>query len=292
MLRVEKVGKCFLHYLDKAVTEDFVGKEVKGFIDEERRSTLRCFHTGTHIVFAAARRVLGPHIWQNGAKKTEHYAHLDITHYSSITQNVEMLIENEANRIILEGHKINKYFENKKEAEKQFGFTLYQGGIVPGDTIRVVDIEGVDTEACCGTHADNTAEVGWVKIIKSARVSDGILRLYYMAGKKVMKALNEETTVINQLKDLWGVKLEDIVPTASRFFNDYKKFEKINQNQKLALLGMQVKFIEEQQESKFVATTFEKLPTLYFSSVATLLSPLIVTYLLIIGNTQDRSLCK
>jgi len=44
----------------------------------------------------------------------------------------------------LEGHKIRKYFENKKEAEQQFGFTLYQGGIVPGDTIRVVNIEGVD----------------------------------------------------------------------------------------------------------------------------------------------------
>lgn len=98
-----------------------------------------------------------------------------------------------------------------------------------------------------------------------------------MAGKKVMKVQNEETTVINQLKDLWGVKLEDIVPTASRFFNDYKKFEKINQNQKLALLGMQVKFIEEQKENRFVATTFEKLPTLYFSSVSTLLSPLIAT---------------
>lgn len=95
-----------------------------------------------------------------------------------------------------------------------------------------------------------------------------------------MKVQNEETTVINQLKDLWGVKLEDIVPTASRFFNDYKKFEKINQNQKLALLGMQVKFIEEQKENRFVATTFEKLPTLYFSSVSTLLSPLIVISIL------------
>jgi alanyl-tRNA synthetase len=111
-----------------------------------------------------------------------------------------MEIENEANRIILEGHKIRKSFSNKKEAEQQFGFTLYQGGIVPGDTIRVVNIEGVDAEACCGTHADNTSEVGWVKIIKSVRVSDGILRLYYMAGKKVMKALNDETIVINQLK--------------------------------------------------------------------------------------------
>lgn len=136
-------------------------------------------------------------------------------------------------------------------------------------------IEDVDVEACCGTHADNTSEVGWVKIIKSARVSDGILRLYYMAGKKVMKALNDETLVINQLKDLWGVKLEDIVGTANRFFKDTKKFEKINQNQKLALLGMQVRCIEEQKETCFVVPTFETEPRLYFSSVNTHLAPVV-----------------
>lgn len=83
---VQKVGKCFLHYLDHEVDESVIGQAVEGKIDVERRNTLRAFHTGTHIVYAAARRVLGPHIWQNGAKKTENYAHLDITHYSSITK--------------------------------------------------------------------------------------------------------------------------------------------------------------------------------------------------------------
>jgi len=78
---------------------------------------LICFHTGTHVVYAAARRVLGPHVWQHGAKKTEHYAHIDITHYESITKEKEMEIENEANRIILEAHPVTKYFENKKTAE-------------------------------------------------------------------------------------------------------------------------------------------------------------------------------
>lgn len=87
VMNVDKVGKCFLHYLDRAVDpEKVMGLEVVGEINEERRSILRSFHTGTHIIFAAARRVLGPHIWQHGAKKTEVYAHLDITHYESITQ--------------------------------------------------------------------------------------------------------------------------------------------------------------------------------------------------------------
>lgn len=55
----------------------------------------------------------------------------------------------------------------KDEAEKNYGFSLYQGGVVPGNELRVVNIEGIDTEACCGTHCDNTAEVGWVRILKT-----------------------------------------------------------------------------------------------------------------------------
>ena len=66
--------------------------------------------------------------------------------------------------------------------EKKYGFSLYQGGIVPGKDLRIVQIDGVDTEACCGTHCDSTAEVGWIRMIKSGRISDGIVRLYYVAG--------------------------------------------------------------------------------------------------------------
>ena len=75
---------------------------------------------------------------------------------------------------------------DKAEAEKTYGFHLYQGGIVPGNELRVVNIEGVDTEACCGTHCDNTAEVGWIRVLKTARISDGILRLYYVAQERAI----------------------------------------------------------------------------------------------------------
>ena len=89
---VTKVGKCFLHYLDQQIEGDIIGHQVKGSINQDRRNTLRSFHTGTHIVYAAARRVLGPHVWQHGAKKTENKAHIDITHFSSLTKETEMAI--------------------------------------------------------------------------------------------------------------------------------------------------------------------------------------------------------
>lgn len=98
-----------------------------------------------------------------------------------------------------------------------------------------------------------------------------------MAGKKVMKALNEETLVINQLKDLWSVKLEDIVPTATRFFNETKKLEKTINNQKSALLSMQVKCIQDQKDvSCFVVPSFETEPRLYFSNLNSELAPIVV----------------
>lgn len=111
---------------------------------------------------------------------------MDITHYKSLTKDEENAIENYANRLINGCHTITKGFMDKAEAEKQYGFSLYQGGVVPGNSLRVVDIAGVDTEACCGTHADNTAEVGWVRILKSQRISDGIVRLYYVAQERAI----------------------------------------------------------------------------------------------------------
>ena len=152
---VEKVGKSVLHILDVPLDNDkesYIGQTVKCQIDPERRNQLRSNHTGTHIVFAACRKVLGPHVWQNGAKKTLDMAHLDITHYKSLTKAQELEIENTANRIICGSSNINKSMMDKTEAEKEYGFSLYQGGIVPGNELRIVNIEGIDTEACCGTH--------------------------------------------------------------------------------------------------------------------------------------------
>lgn len=90
----------------------------------------------------------------------------------------------------------------------------------------MVNIKDVDVEACCGTHCDNTSEVGWVKIFRSARISDGVVRLYYVAGKHVLPLLNSETNIIGQLRELWKIEQGSIVSTAQRFFKDSKKLEK------------------------------------------------------------------
>ena len=271
VVNCEKVGKCVLHILNEPLpkaTDAYIGKDVIGVVDIERRNILRNHHTATHIVFAACRKVLGPHVWQNGAKKTIEQAHLDITHYSSLTKQQEMDIENEANRIILRGKKINKVFMDKAQAEKDYGFRLYQGGIVPGNKLRVVNIEETDVEACCGTHCDNTQEVGFIRLLKTHRISDGILRLYYVAGNKTIEKLNYDTDILNQVCDLWSVPKGQIIETADRFFKDFKKMDKELTEKQKTILGLEMKYMIDAKEKLVFTRSEEKNATIYVSFLA------------------------
>ena len=237
---VEKVGHCVLHFIDDEIEDEdsLIGKTVQLSIDKARRSQLRWHHTATHIMFASCRKVLGPHVWQNGAKKTLGEAHLDITHFRGLSKEEEQAIENEANRIITQSREIKKFLAPKSEMEKEYGFSLYQGGIIPGKELRIVQIDGVDTEACCGTHCDSTAEVGWIRMIKSSRISDGIVRLYYVAGERAIEVMNHEQDILNNIGKIWSVDQTQLVSTAQRFFNDFKRLSNTTKKQEQKILNL------------------------------------------------------
>ena len=111
---------------------------------------------------------------------------------------------------------------------------------MPGNQLRVVNILDTDVEACCGTHCDNTSQVGWIKLLKTHRISDGILRLYFVAGQKSMDRLNYENRLLNSLCDIWSINKPQIVPTAERFFKDFKKLNNENKEKDLQILNCQV----------------------------------------------------
>ena len=78
-------------------------------------------------------------------------------------------IQDMANTIVLKRHNIIKSFKDKGEEEKKYGFTLYQGGVVPWNQLSVVIIENVNVEECCGIHHDNTSQVCYIKIKKTKK---------------------------------------------------------------------------------------------------------------------------
>jgi alanyl-tRNA synthetase len=221
---VFKQGACVVHTLKEGTLKK--GDSVKGAVDAERRLQLAIHHTATHIVNGAAKKVLGRHIWQAGAAKTLEKSRLDITHFDSLTESEMKQIETEANLTVKKNIKINKLVTPRKEAEEKYGFVLYQGGAVPGRMIRVVEIPDFDVEACGGTHLDSTGETGEIRLLKSSKIQDGIVRLEFVAGGAAKKAENAEKAKLSEVAELLGVENKMVLGRVEELFKLWKDAKK------------------------------------------------------------------
>ncbi len=221
---VQKSGDVVLHKLEKPGGLE-KGDRVTGRVDMHRRLAHARHHTATHLVHDSAKRVLGKHIWQAGAQKSEDRARLDISHYKRITDLELKAIEMEANRRVMEVAPIETQFLPRTEAEKLFGFELYQGGVPPGTQIRVVKV-GSDIEACAGTHVTNTGMIGSIKILRAERIQDGVERIEFAAGEAAVRASQERDDLLSGAADVLRVPNEQLPRTATRFFEEWKSQQK------------------------------------------------------------------
>ena len=223
---VQQVGGSVVHFLKGPPSNLPVGKRVTCEIAWDRRQRLRRHHTATHILLGAARRVLGNHVWQTGAHKGEDEARLDITHYDSLSDAEMRKIESLANEIVLSDRKMAMKFVPRELAERKYGFRLYQGGSVPGAKLRVVEIPDWDIEACGGTHCARTSEAGLIKILRTTRIQDGVVRLEYVAGTRAVERVQAEAQVVDAVRERLGVPMEQIPETVGRLHEEVRDLRK------------------------------------------------------------------
>ncbi|MBS3111981.1 alanine--tRNA ligase [Candidatus Woesearchaeota archaeon] len=198
------------------------GKRVYGFVDRARREQLAKHHTATHIINNAARKILGNHVNQAGAKKTFDKAHIDITHYQSLSESELNKIENLANEVVSKSLKVNKSFMKRFDAERKYGMDIYQGGAIPGKELRIVNIEGWDVECCGGTHLNNTSEVGNIKILRSNKISDSVVRIEFVAGLKALESEESKNEIVTRLTELLSCNEDGIPARCNELFNLWK----------------------------------------------------------------------
>ena len=247
VIDVFKQGSIIIHVL-KEKPKFKEGNEVECKIDLERRLQLAKHHTSTHIINAAARRVLGNHINQAGAKKDIDKATIDLTHYQSITDEEIEQIEKEANRLVKAGIHVQSSFVPRTEAEQTYGMGIYQGGAVPGKLLRIVNISNIDVEACGGTHLKNTSEAGVIKILKAAKISDGIVRLYFTAGEAAHREGRREKEILDEAAKLLDVEVNQLPSRVNELFEKWKLARKSVENKKL--IGLKQLKLTKKEEFK------------------------------------------
>lgn len=193
---VLKMNNVVLHHIHDLRGRLEVGNEIEGLVDAKRRNLIMRHHTATHIVNGSARKVLGRWVWQNSAFKDEDMARLDVTHYAHLTREQVIEIERLANEIVRQNLPVVIKWIPRRQAEQEYGFRLYQGGVAPVKELRIVNIEGWDVEACGGTHCSRTGDVGLIKITKSERVQDGVERLEYVAGEAAVNYVERQESIL------------------------------------------------------------------------------------------------
>ncbi len=226
VIDVQKYGNVVVHTLETDEHDLKAGQKVNCKIDWIRRRQLMRHHTATHLINAAAREVLGNHVWQTGANKTEEMARLDITHFAALSNEEFHEIEEKANEYVIADIPVDQYFMNRRDAEKKFGMRLYQGGAVPGRDLRIVDVRGVDVEACGGIHCKRTTEVGPIKLLRSKRIQDGVLRLEFIAGKPLYDWMKKHHKTVLEMSDILKVSHDKLPDTVELIYNEWKEFSK------------------------------------------------------------------
>ncbi|MCX8168174.1 MAG: alanine--tRNA ligase [Ignisphaera sp.] len=209
VLDAKKVGNVIVHVMEgfEGITENI---EVAGEIDWNVRYKRMRHHTATHILLGALRKVLGEHIWQAGAEKTELKARLDVTHYKLPSDEEIEKIEILANNIVDSAIDVKVHYLPRNVAENTYGFTLYQGGVPMTPIIRVVEIPNWDAEACFGTHVRNTSEVGGIKIVNVEKIADGIVRFEYVVATALANHIKGLEEKLRSVASKLGVGINEV----------------------------------------------------------------------------------
>ena len=233
---VDKIGNIVVHKVEGPM-QAVVGKLITSTIDEARRKRLQRHHTATHIINGAARAVLGNHVWQTGAHKSEDMARLDITHYADIEADELDKIERLANETVLAGIKVDSRFMKRDDAEKRYGFRLYQGGAVPGKEIRVVKIADFDVEACGGIHCKNTSEVGAITILQAKRIQDGVVRLEFASGMAAVERTMASSRTLSKTSSMLMTTTDNLVGAVARLQAENRSLRKEMETVKKSIVG-------------------------------------------------------
>jgi alanyl-tRNA synthetase len=213
------------------------GLDVHAQVDHEWRVEACQAHSGTHVVHAALRQVLGPTALQSGSYNKPGYLRLDFAWSSALDQATRSEIEEVANLAVRQDLPVSAQYMPLPEAREFGALALF--GETYDEEVRVVEIGGPwSRELCGGTHVKHSSQVGALTMTSESSVGAGVRRLEAFVGMEALHYLGKERALLRLLSESLKARPEElpakVADLAERLRAAEKELEKVRAGQVLA----------------------------------------------------------
>jgi alanyl-tRNA synthetase len=200
------------------------GEDVAISIESPRRLGLRQHHTGTHLLHAALRKVLGTHVSQAGSLVAPDHLRFDFSHGGGVKDREIEQIEELVNEQVQANTPVTHREMDLKEALAAGAMALF--GEKYGDRVRVVKIGEFSTELCGGTHLDATGQIGFFKVAEEGAVASGVRRIEAVAGTAAVEAVARRERVLREIADILKIGAEEAPQRLRKLLDEQKALER------------------------------------------------------------------
>ncbi|MCC3357360.1 alanyl-tRNA editing protein [Bacillus sp. REN16] len=194
-------------------------REVECVINWELRYDHMQQHTGQHLLSAICIDEYDAHTTSFHLGKDTVSIDLSVPEFSD---DQLLHIENQVNKAIYENREINTYFVPKEKAST---LPLRKTPDVEGNEMRIVEIEGIDTSACAGTHVKRTGELGLMKLLKTEK-SKGNTRVYFIFGGRALKDYQETHSILTSLTNQYSTNRGGLIEKITKIENENKQYQR------------------------------------------------------------------
>lgn len=251
----KKLGQLHVHVCEGKVDVK-IGDVVDLKVNAERREKIKANHSGTHLMHAALRKILGDHVTQKGSLVEAEYLRFDFSHNEALTLEQLNEIDLEVNRMIRSNDEVGTELMTPEDAQKGGAMALF--GEKYGDEVRVLSM-GYSKELCGGIHVERTGDIGLFRITAESSIAAGIRRIEAITGEGAVQYGSNHSKIVSELSMDLKVKPEEIFDRINGLKEERKKLEKQISELKKKSAG-DVKFDEEEVNGKkFISHKFEDL---------------------------------
>ncbi|ORV28676.1 alanine--tRNA ligase [Mycolicibacterium conceptionense] len=231
---VQKIAKTLWAHRINVESGEFVeGDTVTAAVDPKWRHGATQGHSGTHMVHAALRQVLGPTAVQAGSLNRPGYLRFDFNWQGALTDDQRTQIEEVTNEAVEADYQVNTFVTALDKAKAMGAMAMF-GENYP-DQVRVVDIGGpFSLELCGGTHVRNSAQIGPVTILGESSVGSGIRRVEAYVGLDSFRHLAKERALMAGLASSLKVPSEEVPARVANLVERLKAAEKELEKARLA----------------------------------------------------------